>query len=237
MKTIQHLRPTMIASIVAHLLGTWAGGAQAAFEGTSNTFYGISAGPSTAGDNDAATFVGAYAGFSNTTGNMNTFLGRDAGLINTAGNRNVFLGYGAGLNETGSNKLYIDNCFGGVCTSPLIYGEFDNHLLKINGVVNVAANGVAKSQLHFSQSGADVGGWLTTVLDNNFFVSSGAMYDGSLGGWIQKSPDGNAVMAGSDGVGYRVLTHTGGVVGTSFTPTARLHIDYRSEERRVGKEC
>ena len=110
MKTIQHLRPTMIVPIVALLLGTWAGGAQAAFEGNQNTFYGIGAGPSTAGDNDAATFVGAYAGYSNTTGFANTFLGRSAGYYNTTGARNVFLGYAAGSDETGSNKLYIDNC-------------------------------------------------------------------------------------------------------------------------------
>ena len=33
------------------------------------------------------------------------------------------------------------------------------------------------------------------MLDNNFFVSSGAMYDEAAGGWVQKSHDGQAVMA------------------------------------------
>lgn len=56
MKTTQHLTTTMIVPIVALLLGTWAGGAQAAFEGTSNTFYGANAGPSTAGNNDNVSF-------------------------------------------------------------------------------------------------------------------------------------------------------------------------------------
>ena len=199
--------------------------AGAATEGLYDNFFGTYAGISNSGGYNS--FFGGYAGYSNTTGSYNTFLGRSAGALNTTGSRNVFLGYLAGLNETGSNKLYIDNCYDGYpCTPPLIYGEFDNHLLEINGEVGIAANGAAKSQLHFSLDGSDVGGWLTSVTDNNFFVSSGAAYDALLGGWVQKSADTKAVMAGSGGLGYRVFTHTGGTVGNSFAPTVRLHIDY-----------
>jgi Chaperone of endosialidase len=108
----------------------------------------------------------------------------------------------------------------------LIYGEFDNHLLKINGVMGVSANGTSKSQLHFSLGGTDTGGWLTSVLDNNFFMSSGAAYDAAAGGWIQKSADTNAVIAGSGGAGYRIFTHTGGTVSSAFTPITRMHLDY-----------
>ena len=190
-----------------------------------NTFLGYAAGYlNTTGYEN--TFLGRSAGRYNTTGDYNTFLGYVAGYSNTTGSGNVFIGYFAGYNETGSNKLYIDNCYDGSCTSPFIYGEFDNHLLNINGEVGIAANGASKSQLHFSLDGSDVGGWLTSVLDNNFFVSSGAAYDATAGGWVQKSADGKAVMAGSGGVGYRVFTHTGAAVGTSFAPSVRLHIDY-----------
>jgi hypothetical protein len=42
----------------------------------------------------------------------------------------VFLGYQAGQNETNSDRLYIDNTN---TTTPLIYGEFDNNRVKING--------------------------------------------------------------------------------------------------------
>ena len=164
--------------------------------------------------------------FSNTTGYYNTFLGYAAGYSNTTGSGNVFIGYAAGYNETGSDKLYIDNCLNGYCSFPLIYGEFDNHLLEINGEVGIAANGASKSQLHFSLDGSDVGGWLTSVMDNNFFVSSGAAYDATAGGWVQKSADGKAVMAGSGGLGYRDFTSTGAAVGNSFAPSVRLHIDY-----------
>jgi endosialidase-like protein len=190
-----------------------------------NVFLGNAAGYYNTTGNDN-TFIGISAGQSNTTGFFNTAVGRYAGYSNSTGQRNVFMGYRAGYSETGSNKLYIDNCYGDICTSPLIYGEFDNHLLRINGEVGVDANGVAKSQLHFSQTGADVGGWLTSVSDNNFFMSSGAKYDAGAGGWIQKSGDGKAVMAGSGSTGYRVYTNQGVGVGSSFAPASRLHIDY-----------
>jgi hypothetical protein len=222
-------------------------GSSAGFHNTSDTdgtFVGREAGyNSTAPYN---TFVGSGSGYSTTIGYENTFLGMQSGHANTAGYRNVtlgmnaghsnstgfgnvLLGFSAGYSETGSNKLYIDNCFsGGSCTSPLIYGEFDNHLLKINGVTHVAADGVAKSQMHFSLNNGDYGGFLTSVLPNNFFVSSGARFDSP--NWVQLSPDGNAVMAGSGGVGYRIFTHTGGTVGNTFNnPVLRLHIDYSGQ--------
>ncbi|MDP2110752.1 MAG: tail fiber domain-containing protein [Thiobacillus sp.] len=192
--------------------------------GHDNSFFGGNAGyNTTTGYNN--TFFGRSAGYNTTTGYYNTFLGNLAGYANTTGSRNVFIGYLAGYYETGSNKLYIDNCYGS-CNSPFIYGEFDNHLLEINGEVGIAANGASKSQLHFSLDGSDVGGWLTSVTDNNFFVSSGAAYDALLGGWVQKSADTKAVMAGSGGVGYRVFTNAGAAVGNSFAPSVRLHIDY-----------
>ena len=217
--------------------------AGASTEGISNSFFGAGAGASNIGSYNNNSFFGGYAGssnttgssniflgnaagFSNTTGYYNTFLGYAAGYSNTTGSGNVFIGYAAGYNETGSDKLYIDNCLNGYCSFPLIYGEFDNHLLEINGEVGIAANGASKSQLHFSLDGSDVGGWLTSVMDNNFFVSSGAAYDATAGGWVQKSADTKAVMAGSGGVGYRVFTNTGAAVGNSFSPTVRLHIDY-----------
>jgi hypothetical protein len=235
-----------MGKIAAVLLGLAAGPLWAGTEGTSSTFYGQNAGTNGSGDTGVNTFIGSYAGYLNssgtfnsffgstagantTTGNYNTALGAYAGGINQTGSGNVFLGFDAGYGETGSNKLYIDNCLsGGSCTSPLIYGEFDNHLFRINGVTHVAANSVAKSQMHFSLDNGDYGGFLTSVLQNNFFVSSGARYDS--GNWRQLSADTNAVMAGSGGVGYRIFTHTGTAVGNTFNdPTLRLQIDYSGQ--------
>ena len=79
---------------------------------------------------DYATLVGASAGRNITTGDYNTSIGYESGYTVGAGERNVFLGYRAGYSETGSNKLYISNSG---TTTPLIYGEFDNKLCRVNG--------------------------------------------------------------------------------------------------------
>jgi hypothetical protein len=117
--------------------------------GSYNTFLGYDAGyENTTGNSN--TFVGDWAGRNNTTGNYNTFVGIDAGNNNTTGNYNIFLGPGAGYgnngsnniflgnqagaNETGSDRLYIDNT---QTSTPLIYGEFDNRNLTINGNLEV----------------------------------------------------------------------------------------------------
>jgi hypothetical protein len=197
--------------------------------GGENTFLGEQTGPNnTSGFMN--TFVGRAAGTTNTTGIRNTYVGASAGESNDVGDSNVFLGNAAGHAETGSYKLYIDDCVDGLpCTSPLIYGEFDNHLLKLNGVLNVRANGVAKSQMHFSKDDTNTGGWITSVLDNNFFLSSGTSFDATAGNWTQRSPDNSAVIAGSGSLGYRIFTNSGNTVGATFTPTVRLHIDYSGQ--------
>ena len=76
--------------------------------------------------------LGAGAGF-NSTGDYNVFLGNTAGFNNT-GSNNVFIGKSAGFNEAGSDKLYIENSD---TSSPLIYGEFDNDLVQVNGILSV----------------------------------------------------------------------------------------------------
>jgi len=95
--------------------------------------------------------VGSAAGNLNETGSYNTYIGGLTGF-NTLGSYNVFLGYSAGYNETGSNKLYIENS---QSATPLIYGEFDNDLVRIYG------------NLQLSASGASVGLIETTLSDYN----------------------------------------------------------------------
>lgn len=95
---------------------------------SNSTFVGYQSGYNTTGSNNV--FVGAFVGQSNTTGTNNTYIGYGAGYSGINGASNVFIGYNAGYNETGSNKLYISNSN---TSNPLIYGEFDNNLLKING--------------------------------------------------------------------------------------------------------
>ena|SRR6185369_12230201 len=91
-----------------------------------------------------------------------------------------------------------------------------------------APNSVMKAVLHFKHDGADNGGYLTSVLENNFFVSSGAVFDLDAGGWIQKSSDGCSVYFGSGGVGFRAFTQCGAyAVGDVITaPQQSFLLDY-----------
>ena len=100
--------------------------------GICNSSFGYKAGYSNT-EGNYNTFLGYYTGYS-ATGDNNLMVGYNAGYNNSTGSSNVFLGNQAGYNETGSNKLYIDNCYtGGSCTDPLIYGEFDNRIVRISG--------------------------------------------------------------------------------------------------------
>lgn len=107
------------------------------------------------------TAIGVGALYSNTSGNSNVAVGRNAltsanasnntaigfGALrqNTTGNYNVAIGNQAGYNETGSNKLYIEMStvtapVAGSDSSPnnaLIYGEFDNRIVRANGTLQV----------------------------------------------------------------------------------------------------
>jgi hypothetical protein len=237
----------MMVAGSALTLDAWAGS-----EATTNTWYGSTAGASLTTGNQNSLF-GAQAGTKVLNGSRNTFIGHSAGhemfsgSNNTAlgsfaaysavsGDSNVYLGYGAGYSAAGNYKLYIDTCYytsqqGAACDRPFIYGEFDNRLLALDGVLDVSnkSTQVAKSQLHFSLGGTDTGGWLTSAGDNNFFMSSGARLDGPAGGWIQRSADGNAVMAGSGATGYRIFTSTGTPVGGAASLLTRFHIDYSGQ--------
>ena len=72
------------------------------------------------------------------SGNYNVFVGAYSGKLNL-GSKNVFIGNRAGEGLTWqnvSNRLIINNDYHGDDT-PLIYGEFDNSFVKVNGSFNV----------------------------------------------------------------------------------------------------
>jgi len=90
--------------------------------------------------------IGGLAGHQMTSTSYNVCIGNQAGRYNT-GTGNVFLGSNAGRNNTGTNSIFIGNRAGynvgavdnvlyiavSDTATPLIYGEFDNDLLRING--------------------------------------------------------------------------------------------------------
>lgn len=76
--------------------------------------------------------IGHFAGES-ATGDYNVALGSEAGMQSAGGG--VFVGFRAGALETTANKLYIDNSN---TSTPLIYGDFDDDRLRVNGTLEVS---------------------------------------------------------------------------------------------------
>ncbi|MEZ4852283.1 MAG: tail fiber domain-containing protein, partial [Bacteroidia bacterium] len=79
-------------------------------------------------------FIGHASGKQSQTGERNISIGHQAGYHND-GDGNIFIGYQAAYNETGeNNRLFIENTSS---SSPLVYGEFDNDLLRTNSKLEV----------------------------------------------------------------------------------------------------
>jgi len=120
--------------------------------GTFNTMIGIEAGFENTSGN-ANTFIGGQAGTRNTEGSDNVFVGAAAGALNKSGIRNVYVGVGAGFTSTGSHNVFIGRNSGALeadashrlyiantnadSSEALIYGEFDNNIVAINGSLRV----------------------------------------------------------------------------------------------------
>ncbi len=103
--------------------------------GNENVAIGSDAGYNNSEGDDNVFIGSSVAGSDNSSGSMtrNVMVGMRSGYQG-AGSDNVFLGYQSGYNEAGSNKLYIENSNS---PSPLIYGEFDTDLVRINGTLNI----------------------------------------------------------------------------------------------------
>ncbi|MFP4025427.1 MAG: tail fiber domain-containing protein, partial [Thiohalospira sp.] len=107
------------------------------YETFGTAIVGIDAGRNITGD--YTTIFGTGAGSSwggQSAGNYNVFIGSSAGgggYTSKLGDYNVCIGYEAGFGADGSHKLFIANN----STSPLIYGEFDNELVRIYGDLQV----------------------------------------------------------------------------------------------------
>jgi len=216
------------------MIGTWAG--EFNNKGVHNVFVGYGAGAyndtasynvfvgSWAGINNTNgrdnTFLGTSTGAHNTTGRGNTFLGRRSGFYNETGDSNIFIGNRAGFNELGSHKLYIANSD---TTTPLIYGEFDNEMLRIHGTLDI------KGLYQFPTNDGTTGQALQTDGSGNLIweMSHG---DFSNGG---DTCSADRSLGNTDAFGLDLLTNNtsrihigiGGKIGIGETsPTASLHI-------------
>jgi hypothetical protein len=123
--------------------------------------------------------VGAFSGFNVTTGDDNTLLGYEAGFNLTTGSNNVFVGQFAGSDSdlaTGSSNVFIGYHAGSFDIADvsntllidsnvtdlgaLIYGEFDNRLLRINGFL-LSKTKVAAKTADYTLTTNDSGGTFT----------------------------------------------------------------------------
>lgn len=116
--------------------------------------------------------MGNLAGFASINSSNNVMIGHNSGRFST-GSNNVFLGHQSGYNSMDSNRLYIDNS-GSV--DPLIYGEFDNRVLKVNGELKINNTATTNNEAilknedqysHFTDNNLDFGNGL-----NDFLLAS-----------------------------------------------------------------
>lgn len=121
------------------------------------------------------TFVGFEAGYSTTTGGSNTYIGTQAGYSSNLQVGNVFIGYRAGYNETSNYKLFIDNSD---TSNPLIYGEFNNNLLRFNGRVGVKTAPNSNAGFHVSHDDL-YSGYFTTDKNSGITHVLHAEYTGT----------------------------------------------------------
>ncbi len=115
------------------------------------------------------TVIGANAAISGNSGSRNVYIGYNA-ATNASGDDNIFIGHSAGANETGSNKLYIENSNS---SSPLIYGEFDNDLVKINGTLQVSDGSQGNGKVLTSDA-SGVASWQTPATFTDLWSSNGS---------------------------------------------------------------
>ncbi len=131
-----------------------------------NTMIGAHAGHSTTSGRDNV-YVGYNAGYDNTTGSQNTFIGSQAGENNYQRTGSVFIGYKAGYNESSFYRLYIHN---NESSNPLIYGEFDNEILRFNGQVGIQTTPRADAGLHVEHDSLYAGYFTSDNHSNNTHV-------------------------------------------------------------------
>ena len=114
-------------------LGTAAG--ELSSTGSENVYIGMWTGRSNNGSSNVV--IGSGAAFNTGTLNSSVIIGSEAGKISN-GAGTVFIGFESGQTENGSNKLYIENS---ASSFPLIYGEFNNDLVRVNGALEVGRSG------------------------------------------------------------------------------------------------
>ena len=202
--------------------------------GGNSVFLGDGAGVNDDGTSNQNVAVGDSSLNSNTTGWNNTALGYAAGY-NGTGNGSVYIGYEAGYNNTTGERLYIENSDS---DTPLIYGEFDNDILTVNGKLGVGTS-APDVQLHVV-GGTDAslagGGYLVAgaitgsnvVMDENEIM---ARNNGAIAALhVQRNGGAFNLHYDYDELNQFVVASSGKTGIGENSPTAKLHINTTSGE-------
>lgn len=189
---------------------------------------------------DYNTVVGRLALINNVSGTHNTVLGASAGYSST-GSYNVFLGYNAGSDETGNDKLYIHNSSS---TTPLIYGDFFERNMGVNGRLIIGAHTpyesaskldvIANENARFIVQNWSPASNNTLVVARLFSKTSKApqmRFEGIGSGWLDIGQDSNGsfVVEGDD-VSRFVVQNTGKVGVGVQSPAAQLEVSANVNE-------
>ncbi len=166
---------------------------------------------------------GFYSLGDNVIGENNTALGAYSGRFST-GSGNLFLGYRSGQNETGDNLLYIENSNS---TTPLIWGDFANDSLRVNGSFSTEYWTIQGTRLEPVNTGNSVfigegAGENDDLSNNNVFIGTDA---------------GKANITGSNNtaVGYHVLqSNTTGFGNTAMGRSSLLTNSTGKENTAYG---
>ena len=164
-------------------------------------------------------FLGFGAG-NNNIANSNTAIGQGAGYQNQTGSGNIFLGFLAGYNETGSNKLYIENS---LSDTPLIYGEFENNILTINGNLGIGTSSPTYAKLQIEGPSASDG----TIRIINTGPGGGSIFMGVPNEEWGIGPNKFVIGDGDPGVPFINLTidSTGQVGIGDYSPSSTLDVN------------
>ena len=165
------------------------------------------------GSNNVA--VGYQAGLNSSSAGNNVFLGYEAGHDITTESGNIFIGYQAGADATGSDQLYIENTNS---ASPLIFGDFANDYVNINGRLGVGTSPLLK--LDVAGSGRFTGA-ATSVLTGSIDATASTTVTGVGTLFSTELVVGDRItVSGESRTVTAIASDTSLTVDTAFTDTA-----------------
>ena len=156
--------------------------------GNTNVFVGgnVGNGIITGFGNVMVGYSNEFTDTKNPDGNQNVYLGFST-ATNVAGSKNVFIGPWVGRGwqgQTKNNTLAIDNQ---ATTTPLIYGEFDNRKVQINGSLNSTGgfinNGTAGISMSMNYNEIDQTG--KNYRNVTIVISGGLITGVTQGSWTK----------------------------------------------------